>query len=69
MIFVRFDGENFDFDSISNYAHTGMESIGNYRGRPFITGDGYVAPNLKTEILNTDLIWEVVADYPFTSYL
>ena len=69
MVFVRFDGESFNFESISNYAHTGMKSIGKYKGRPFITGDGYVAPNLKTEILNTDLIWEVVADYPFTSNL
>ena len=68
--FSRFDGQNFNYQTESNYAHTATQSLGNYRGRPFITGDGYIAPNLKTEIFNTDQNqWDIAADFPFASYL
>ena len=51
----------------SNYYHKRVNTLGLYKGMPFVTGS-YDYPNSKkTEILDySSKKWNEVADYPFT---
>ena len=53
----------------SNFGHAGVNTLGSYRGLPFVTGSNSRLNNFATEILNYKKgIWVQVEDYP-TRYL
>ena len=66
--FLRFDGQNFKTEPSSNYPHADVNSLGVYKGQPFVTGADSNSNGLKTEILDySSKQWNVVADYPFST--
>ena len=66
-LLLRFDGINFEPQPESNYPHAGVNSLGVYGNKPFVTGSDN-PPNKKTEILDYETKqWMLVTDYPFSS--
>ena len=66
-LLLRFDGINFEPQPESNYPHAGVNSLGVYGNKPFVTGSDN-PPNKKTEILDYETMqWMLVTDYPFSS--
>lgn len=67
-----FDGTSFEVAPSSIYAHAETHALGNYRGKPFITGCMYEnigcpIGNAHTEIFDiSTMTWSQTADYPFT---
>ena len=69
LICFRFDGNNFKTEPSSNFTHSyvGVNGIGIYQGKPFVTGS-YSPANKKTEIMDyASKKWNTVVDYPFNS--
>ena len=65
-VILRFDGQLFKTEPLSNYPHRRVNVLGIYKEKPFVTGSD--TPNKKTEILDyASKKWNVVADYPFSS--
>ena len=62
------DDRNFNAFPESKYAHKGTLGLGNYRGKPFVTGCSATTCYQKTEILDRSIHeWSDGPDYPFTS--
>ena len=64
--FSSFDGKEIKVEASSNYPHDWVESLGVYRGNPFVTGS-FQPPNTKTEILDyASNQWIMGEDYPWS---
>ena len=64
--FSSFDGKEIKVEPSSNYPHDWVESLGVYRGNPFVTGS-HQPPNTKTEILDyASNQWIMGEDYPWS---
>ena len=66
----RFDGQKVESVSSTTYAHTNINQLASYLGRPLTTGgwnSGTLRGNhAKTEIMDSENGgWKTEADYPF----
>ena len=68
IVFLSFDGEQFERLDNSNYDHTYVFQLGIYQNQAFTTGCYYPSNcYFKTEIMNmTTMTWSVADDYPYS---
>ena len=62
-----FDGVNFKKEVSTEFRHSSVMALGNYKNSPFVTGDLYSEDGgLRTEILDYENSkWVQAADYQF----